>query len=548
MLNRPASPYMFFVVVGLLAHGLMLFNDGSYGDGWVVEYYIQTGNWAQLQEWYDFMGRPWFYWVFRAIGNVPKNIFDGIIFVHILILASFLYILMNRYTPLNGSQSLLISLIVLVWPFYHVAVNVAYVPQFFWATFFIVGWVFYFYNYEKHRSLVFAFLSCLMIFISLFYESFMVYHFIFLGVFYCFIYDCWGKNILLSLKENSKKFILDYWILGIMPFVALGVTKIIFKPLGVDASYNSIKFSFKLIETWVKYVIHILIDPFKALYVVGPKIWFILIPAIILAAFFVLKKKSDEFSSDGGENHVRFICLGLLIIIIVGFPFAAVGKYPDIFAVRARHGFYAAIGYGFLMMGMVVYFFRKKRWLRSKWKNLIFCQIIVCFIVINIGFYASWQGRWAKYLSISANLTQTSPLDNVNIYFLRDESPTVLKPNYEYNDFTLILNKAWGGERFLGVTPFFKRNRQDSVVVQEAIKIWHTKLWQGNVAAGNFKSEGCVGEVAIKPKFNKNEIETGFLYLYYKLFQSEKLDSFVLNLVTVDMRSLGWGTRGNICT
>ena len=53
--------------------------------------------------------------------------------------------------------------------------------------------------------------------------------------------------------------------------------------------------------------------------------------------------------------------------------------------------------------------------------------------------------------------------------------------------------------------------------------IWHTKLWRGNVAAGNFKSEGCVGEVVIKPKFNKNEIETGFLYLYYKLFQPEKL-------------------------
>ena len=107
-------------------------------------------------------------------------------------------------------------------------------------------------------------------------------------------------------------------------------------------------------------------------------------------------------------------------------------------------------------------------------ESFILCQIIICFIVINIGFYASWQGRWAKYQSITANLTQIAPLKNVSIYFLRDKTYTILKPKYEYNDFTLILNNAWGGERVLGITPFFQRNRPESVAAQEAIKIWHT--------------------------------------------------------------------------
>ena len=131
MVKHPHYPYLLFLAIAFLAHGLLLLNDGHYGDGWVVDYYIKTGNWADLQEWYDFKGRPWFYGVFKAIGNVPRYIHNGIIFVNIIVLSSVLYIFMNRFTPLKRSQCLFISFVVLTWPFYHVTVNTAYVPQFF---------------------------------------------------------------------------------------------------------------------------------------------------------------------------------------------------------------------------------------------------------------------------------------------------------------------------------------------------------------------------------------------------------------------------------
>lgn len=537
MLNRPAFPYFIFLITALLAHGLLLLNDGNYGDGWVLNYYIQTGNWVGLQGWYDSLGGPWVYWIYKAIGQAPKFIFNGIIFANILLVSTILFFFLNKYTPLKRNHSFFIALVVLVWPFNHVIVNIVYVVPLLFVSTFFVGWFLYFYNSEK-KSSVLAFISCLLIFISYSYNSLLVYHYIFVVLFYFHINNLWGKDIFKDLPRHVKYIIKDHWVLLILPFIFFALKVSLFKPFGAVENYNSIRFSFRSIEAFVKYAIHILADPFEALFVVGPKIWYILIPAIVLTGFILSKTKNIEVQPDREESSSRLLYLGLLVIFIFAVPFSAVGKYPDIFTERARHGFISGIGFGIFIIGLVYCLFKNKKPLISKWENLILCQLITCLIVINIGFYASWQGRWAKYMAISGNLSQMAPLKNVSIYFLRDDLPSILKPNYEYNDFTLIVNKAWEGKRYLGITPFFKRNRPDRVAAEEAIRIWHSGLWQGNVASENFNSGGCFGEVEIIPKFNKNEMEIGFLYTYYKLFFQEKLESFVLNLVKVDLRLL----------
>lgn len=76
----------------------------------------------------------------------------------------------------------------------------------------------------------------------------------------------------------------------------------------------------------------------------------------------------------------------------------------------------------------------------------------------------------------------------------------------------------------------------------------YKKLWRGNIAAGNFKPEKCLGEILVEQGFEKNEIEIGFLYLFYRLIRSDKLDSFVLNLMSVDMRPHDLDSSESICS
>lgn len=548
MLNRPAFPYILLFIVGLFTHGLLILNQGNFGDGWAMEYFFKTGNGAEVQGLWTAKGSPWVYWVYKAFWSPIKYVHNSFIFLSIFTISSTLFFFLSNFTPMKRIYIYFVTLVVLTWPFYPVAVTTGQTPVFLWGSLFFLGWTLYFYIQEQKRFLILKYLSVFMIFASFTYNSLLVCHYIFIGILFCRINNSWGEKLFTNVSERVRLIIKRHWVMPIMPFIFYLLKSFLFRKSGVEEIYNKITFSFRSIEVFVKFVIHSLFDPFEALFVVGAQVWFILIPLVLLSGFFFWKTRSLEFFAEKEKNHVWLMCVGLGIICVAAFPYSAVGKYPDIFSVRARHGYFGAAGFGMFMLGLVGQLLKNKEKSTLKWGSYILCQIIICFVVINIGLYASWQGRWAKYQSISANLTQMVPLENTNIYFLRDESPTILKPKYEYNDFTLIINNAWGGEKVLGVTPFFQRNRPESVVAQEAIRIWHTKRWQGNVAARNFKSEGCVGEVVVKPKFEKNEIETGFLYLYYKLFQPDKLDSFVLNLITVDMRSLDLDSRGKICT
>ena len=64
------------------------------------------------------------------------------------------------------------------------------------------------------------------------------------------------------------------------------------------------------------------------------------------------------------------MCVGLGIICVIAFPYSAVGKYLDIFSVRARHGFYGAAGYGIFMLGLVGHLLKNKGSSILKWKVL----------------------------------------------------------------------------------------------------------------------------------------------------------------------------------
>jgi len=249
--------------------------------------------------------------------------------------------------------------------------------------------------------------------------------------------------------------------------------------------------------------------------------------------------------------------IGLAVICIVGFPYIMVGKYPNIFSVAARHGMIAGSGFGLFIIGLIHLRFKNKKSLLAKIEKFIFFQLILYFIVLDISYYAMWQARWAKDLAISEDLSRQTPLNNTSIYFFRGYIPSGAdnryKYNYEYyyeyNDVTLILNRAWGGEKNIGISPMYKTGRPDLEVAREVIENWHTGKWIGKNAASRFNPEGCMGEIIVNLKTDYQGISIGFLYLYYKIFRdSKQMKAFLGDLVSVEMRSLNLKIDGNACS
>ena len=549
MLNRPISPYLLILFVGLLAHGLLLFNDGHYGDGWFLYYYSQKGQLEVYQNWLKESGSHGYSWIHEVFGKVPIFLFKFIMFISLLINSALIYFLLIHYSSLRQNHALFIALSALVWPFYHVIVNITFFPVLIVHTFFYAGWLLYLSYKENKNNLIFGILSILLIYYSFFYKALLIYHFVLLGIYFLHT-NKYPKNFKGSdLKTAAFYFAKNNWILLALPFIFWAVNLMAFMPSGTRMDYNVIHiFSFKTVETWIKYIKHIILDPFEALFVVGMDLWYLLIPVLILGVIVFYRNPVKETELKKENYAVVAMILGVLMIGALGFPFSAVGKYPDVFLVSARHGMLAGSGFGLFLVGLIHFLIYRKKAKLARWENFIYCQIILCFIIVDLDLYASWQARWAKDLAISENLSRQGPLNNTSIYFLRDNMPLGVDSKYEYNDVTFILNRAWGGEKNIGISPFYKRGRPDLKVAREVIENWHTGRWRGKTAASHFNPEGCVGEMIVNPKTEYHEISIGFLYLYYKIFRDSKhMKAYLGNLVSVELRSLNINSNGNAC-
>ena len=543
--RHPSLPYLVLLGTGLLGHGMLLLTDGSYVDGWFLEYLIRLEKWDVVRDFWVLHGYPVHFWLQRWIGHASVFTLRTISFACILLIALFQYKILIRFTPLTEKQSLFLAAFALLWPFYHLLVWSVFAPGMIFPVLFHAGWYNYLCLKEKKRHPILFLPSVLAIFLSFNYPVYLTYHLAFL-LLYSLGSAEWRPHLQLkSLTKQFLTFLKRNWIMTLLPF-AFFVLKNIFYPVSIP--YNNIRLlSLTTLESILKNILRNITEPVLSIVYSLPTFWFVLVPGIIVSSLLAVKflKTSESISK---QMISGIILVGSILIITLSITYGLVWKTVKLMSVKSRYAFVANLGYGLLLLGGLHWFFNKYWNEKRTLIQPILTIILVAMILVDINLYSMWQARWARTASIIHNLKTKTPIPNASIYFLKDNFPLGVDTREYADDFTLMLLEAWNQKKQIGITSHYQGKRSRREAAQKIIKEWEERSLRYHMLVNEFDPKGCFAEVIVSPKIYHQPILIGFRYLYYRLINPKLMDQFLEDLTYVELNPLRINTQNEACS
>jgi len=233
--RHPATPYLIILAAGLLAHGMLLLNDGKYMEGWLLESWIRLGKWEVIKDYWFQAGYPVNYWLQHLFGQA--SLFKSLSLVGILLVALFQYKILTRFTPLPEKQCLFVTVFALVWPFYHLLVWSIYVTGMIFPVFFYAGWYGYLCLKEKKGHPLLYLPSLILIFLSFHSPMFLTFNCAFIAIYGLSTVDYSINFRPGEFKNKLFAFLKSNWILALLPFIFFYLKNMFFP---VSGSYNEI--------------------------------------------------------------------------------------------------------------------------------------------------------------------------------------------------------------------------------------------------------------------------------------------------------------------
>jgi hypothetical protein len=536
-----------YFAAAFLAHGLLLLNDAHVADGRFLKFYMQKGDLEPYLYMLRTSGAYVYVWIHEFFGQVSMKFYKAGMFINILLSSILIYAILRHYSPLKKNHCLFIAFLALVWPGYHVSVDTTFFPVWFFPTAFYLGWLIFLYQKEKGGHLALVLLSYFFMFVSFNYNACLVYQFVLLGVYFLYL-NGYPKNLMtIDFKTKVPEFIKSSWGLVALPLLYWWLKKVYMMPYGSKLGYNEVRlFSTRTLEYSASNVVHLFFDFLVSPFFLKVPIWVFLILAATGTTWVFKKMFLKESNLRNRTYYQNAIISGFIGACCLAVPFAAVAKYFVLFNLGARHGILVPPFFGLFLVGMVGYLLVKKggRW--GRWENLIYCQIIIYMISLDVGLYSSWQARHVKDVAVAAQLKKQEPLPNVSVYLIRDHMPRG-RHSHIYSEGNLLLFEAWGKEEFIGIFSPEKDPQKMKKLVEKFVDMWVIKKDWSLAATSNFNSKGCVGELIISPLQEKNEVLTAFTYTFYKIMDQDKLKTFLDDRATVELNPLGFDTEGNPC-
>ncbi|MCF8719394.1 hypothetical protein [Nitrospina gracilis] len=575
--SKPWKDYASLVGVALLAHGLVLVNDGNYADGWHFNFFVENGYWDKMKSWGYDVGRPLlFWWVYIPF----KNYFNIYLFKFLsllpLVLVSFIqFHFLHRFTPLSRKTAWFVAAFTLCWPFYHMIVWGQY-PDHLPPLWFFGGWLLYFLHLEQNGNPLLKWVSIALLFASYFYQAFLVFHCVIVLVLFAYTMDYPPRPAWADIRKRLPDFLKAHWAIVLVPFVFFFAKPYLFPVVGRYAGYYSIDFlSLKTLTFFAGSVANALLAP-----IIGLGAYYASLPLLLIVlagAYWVYKKKAGEPASIPAARLWWYLISGCILIAALAYAHAANHKMGMLLSYQARHNRQMGLGAAFLTLAAIGYIgnrYAHLRWPLTRFLGFSALAVLVC---INVNIYLTYQAHWAKNQAVIHQLKNQEPLPGVSMYFMTNHLPMGMGVDYHYAEVSLTLNAAWGGERFLGVPPYLQKHRYD----REWVGIVLNELKQGKnplpaseaylnepiaridvaqrmgeewrqglgfrAGSKNFQPGGCLGEVIVHAKELMAEPLVAFRYLWRRMTAPETLPALYDRLATVKLKPLGIDSAGKPC-
>lgn len=570
--------YLSLTAAALLAHGLVLLNDGNYVDGWHFNFFAEHGYWDKMKSWWYELGRPpGFWWVYLPFKNYFNiYLFKFLSFLPLLTVSFIQYYFLNRFTPLSRGSAWFVAAFTLCWPYYHMIAWGQY-PDHFPPVWFYGGWLLYFLHVEKGGNPALKGLALLLIYVSFFYQAFLVLHYVIALVLLIYIMGYPAQLTWPEIRKQLPAFSKQHWLLLVIPFVFFFSKPYLFPSGGRYAGYFIVDlFSLKTLVFFLGGWVSTLFGPLA-----GLARYHSALPVLalgLMAGYFHFRRQPPQ--SPENEPCLRgpwLWVLGILLVSAIVYAHAANHKMALLLSYQARHSRQTGLGVALIALAGIHYL--GQRWSHSNWpvKKFLMFGVLAALIFLNINIYLTYQAHWAKNKAVIHQLSQKQPLEGVNIYFLTNHLPMGMGVDYHYAEVTLTLYEAWGEERYLGVPPYLQKHRYDREwigIVLDELKhgrnpipaaeaylnevIPKTRVAQNMVedwkeergfrtGIKDFQPGGCMGEIIVRPVEEASEPSIALRYLWKRLFAPESLPAFYDTIAQVELKPLGIDATGNPC-
>lgn len=543
---RHLWPYFLIGAVALLSHGLLLLNDGTYWDGWLLKSYLDESNWNELHKWATEAGLPgmdYFYWGLKLTGLFA--FYKVIAFLLILFSAILVYRLILQFNWLNRFEALGIATLSLVYPAYQTTIELSTFRYLFFYCLFLLAALLLVHAERTIDSakpgLLLRLLSLILFFASFSLNSLLVFYFSFLLLLFLNI----RQTKALSWSDIARTQVLRRMDLLLLPILYWAIKKIFFPTHGPYAGYNSLNLDPTSVLShfggFMQTAIYGQVDA-SLMKLIGQPLAWALFLACVYWAYSRFRNSASEIllTHHQVEQESRrskwFFVFGIILLISGIFPYAAVGLSPSISGWNTRHALLVG-----LPMALLIVVALRPIWVGGLYDDgthvggggrlisvLIGASLLLAFTLSTIDYYVGWQVRAIKDRAIMTDLTETPILKKFSVFWIDDQFPAGGERLYRFYEWSSMFKQIWGGESRIGLQ--LQGYNQASLF---GLKQYYNK----STNLSEFDPSGCqVGLTITRGLLRYSQRELVWQYFIHRFLKRAQLVDFLHGVVHLDVQ------------
>lgn len=470
----------------LLAHGLLLLNDGVYWDGFLIasgraepetlwRMFVDAGAVIGYPIHHGLLSLPCF-----PLGHKVTSLLSA------LVIAFATRRLAFQTGFLTSTESTLAGGIAGTWPALLVDVELVMVPYPVCFAAFLVGWAAFTHAPQPSvKARAFA-LICLIPSFSI--RSLLVLH----------IGACALLLIARAMDatESEGSFLrrllrqgLRHADLLLVPFLYWGANELLFPRRAEYADYNRIKLvPAAMLRALVSSILTALARwPLSSLKSLARDPVALVVAVVVAAAGYRAFRASSQVPLTRSRTAGWVVAVGIWLLVCGAIPYAAVGLSPQVHGWGRRHGLLTGLGTAIIVLGMVALV----RGRVSQRVGAYVWMLPVVYVAASAGAlvdgFLGWQARAAKDKSIVLHLREADAAREASVLWIDDRYPRGEETDYRFYEWSSMGELAWGDERHVG----FPLGTAPEVVRDKAK--WLTHAYN----ASGVDLEGCAALVSL---------------------------------------------------
>lgn len=504
---------------------------GLYWDDWVA--YKQNAStletfFSELQ--HGIKGQ--FYIAMASIGNGIWS-FRIFSFFAYLLMGFFIYKTLLTVKQVTEDDAFAVAAVFLMFPLIEVKVAASIVPFLFPVLLFFAA--FYLSTLVDINRLPGRALVVLLFLLSFSTNSTYSFYYIFLIYLYGRTHEFLNfklTNIIFFARRNFD--------LILFPFVAFVIKAIYFKPYGLYAGYNGLKFqkdNFSLEKIIASYKT-VLFGQYNMPN--GSLAWLVVLILVAMLAFnLTVSMRGDGFKTSWKAllekiaiTPLLVTCFGMALIFLAMLPYMAVGKsLTPIGKWDSRFMLLAPLGYAFFLVYGLKLIGGRGLVLSKKQQQLVLLVVCSVFAFVTNAWNREYLKDWFYQTAIRYQFAKSQEIRSSDTFYVAENLTDVMTGGRRFNlyEWNGLLKSAFGDEKRLMISS------HDGSIDFERYKGSFKNYRQYNFGDWNESSDALCVSVLL----NKAYMDEKFNSLYFNyLFKQKKYDHQISDVALIKVNKL----------